>query len=716
MEEGETSGPSEPAPAAASSSTAPTSEASSSKGMALLKGFDMTQTVELGGQRWEFTGGVLGSGAFGVVLDARSVGTDERAAVKVLDVDSMSPWQERQSKSEVELWSSLQHPSIVRFYGRAQLRNLLLLFSEPLDGGELMDHITQCETFVETEVASIMRQLLGAVAHMHEQRICHRDIKPQNVVCAEKPEVEGGEWRVKLCDFGHAKRIDDTSAGDMTLMHTPCGSHQYAAPEVTTRAQHEGRPAYTLAVDLWGLGCILHMLLSGERPPKGAAPQFTSRAWLSVSTDARDLLRRLMMFAPAARPTASQALQHQWLSTARRTPLQTPRVASRPSLPRVVAHAWWSERVPQPAASVDGSYEAAQQEAALLTAVRTIATLPAAVGPGRSTFAPLDQPPTGLASEPSPPAGAGLLANLPGPAPVATAAATTTHTDMDIDAVGPADSDGPEGPAGPLAPVKFASAAAPSTTALVPAAPRVPPLDEDAGGGFVSTSRSADSTPAHPPPRGLAAGELTDEAAPFEAARPRLSSAPAHPGATSAGQASFGGRPAGSSEQPHALDLARMLPPGGLPRDYRSTSLDSSTSLISPASTATVVDAASRGPGSAVGVGQASSGMLRRRRADEEGSVCSVDSCPSSTGNSSCPRLYTSSEYTPSVASNESPAELAGADHHQMRLTQPAGSEPFKRRRHSSWEASSFAAPAGLAPGRRGGGKDPPRGPTDPPR
>jgi len=622
--------------------------------MALLKGFDMTQTVELGGQRWEFTGGVLGSGAFGVVLDARSVGTEERAAVKVLDVDSMSPWQERQSKSEVELWSSLQHPSIVRFYGRAQLRNLLLLFSEPLDGGELMDHITQCETFVESEVASIMRQLLGAVGHMHEQRICHRDIKPQNVVCAEKPEAGGGEWRVKLCDFGHAKRIDDTSDGDMTLMHTPCGSHQYAAPEVTTRALHEGRPAYTMAVDLWGVGCIMHMLLSGERPPKGVAPQFTSRAWLSVSSDARDLLRRLMMFAPAARPTAAQALQHQWLSTARRTPLQTPRVASRPSLPRVVAHAWWSERVPQPAAAVDGSYEAAQQEAALLTAVRTIATLPTAVGPGRSTFAPVDQAPTALTPEPSEPAGLGLLANPPGPSPVTTAAATTTHTDVDMDAAGPTDFVRRMGPAGPLAPATIASAAASSTTARVPSAPGVPRLDEDAETGFVSTSRSADST--------------------------------------------------------------LMLPPGGLPRDYRAASLDSSTSLISPASTATIVDAASRGPGSAVGVGQACSGTMRRWRADEEGSACSVDSCPSSTGNSSCPRLYTSSEYTPSVASNESPAELVGADYDQMRLAQPTGSEPFKRRRHSSWEAASLAAPAGAAPSGQGSGSDPPRGLRDPPR
>ena len=185
-----------------------------------FRDFDLTETVELGGHVWEFTGGVLGSGAFSVVLDAWNTSVEGHAAVKVLETDTMSPWHRRQSESEVALWSSLNHPNIVRFLGHVTLHKWLLLFSEPLDGGELMDHILQGEAFLETEVATIMRQLLAAVEHMHELRICHRDIKPQNVVCAERPEGGEGEWRVKLCDFGHAKRLDDEFDAQL---HTPRG-------------------------------------------------------------------------------------------------------------------------------------------------------------------------------------------------------------------------------------------------------------------------------------------------------------------------------------------------------------------------------------------------------------------------------------------------------------------------------------------------------------
>ena len=78
--------------------------------------FDTSQTVQLGEDLWEFTGGVLGRGAFGVVLDARSTSRDHRAAVKIIDSRSMSAWQARQSKSEISLWSTLNHPNIVKLY------------------------------------------------------------------------------------------------------------------------------------------------------------------------------------------------------------------------------------------------------------------------------------------------------------------------------------------------------------------------------------------------------------------------------------------------------------------------------------------------------------------------------------------------------------------------------------------------------------------------
>ena len=82
-------------------------------GSSSAEDFDTSVTVACAGVSWEFTGGILGRGAFGVVLDARCTSRDERAAVKIVDTRPMSAWQARQSESERALWSTLQHPCIL---------------------------------------------------------------------------------------------------------------------------------------------------------------------------------------------------------------------------------------------------------------------------------------------------------------------------------------------------------------------------------------------------------------------------------------------------------------------------------------------------------------------------------------------------------------------------------------------------------------------------
>ena len=320
--------------------------------------FDVTQPVRFNGIEYEFTGGVLGSGSFGCVYDAESEG-GERLAVKVLDTDRMSAWAMRQYESECQLWALAgEHEHIVRYLGHLRLGKWLLILSEPADGGELMDHIAMRAQFTEAEAMAIVRQLLSAVERLHSLRIVHRDIKPENVLCVSAPSGEtsaaGGAhpWHIKLCDLGHARVL-----GEGDLLSTPCGSTGYMAPEVRARGRGGDGDGYTERADMWSVGCVCHLLLSGAPLSAAAAtpapPGLSEPIWASVSTDGRAFVRALLVADPAARPTATEALQHRWLQGAPSTPLQTPLAVRRARQQAEAAAAlleggaqatWWATR------------------------------------------------------------------------------------------------------------------------------------------------------------------------------------------------------------------------------------------------------------------------------------------------------------------------------------------------------------------------------------
>ena len=331
-------------------------------------GFDASQSVVFGGVKYEFTGGVLGSGAFGCVYDAESE-SGERVAVKVLDTERMSAWAMRQYESECQLWALAgEHEHIVRYLGHQRLGKWMFIFSEPADGGELMDHIALRAQFTEAEAMAIVRQLLSAVERLHSLRIVHRDIKPENVLCVSAPSESAAgaahPWHIKLCDLGHARVL-----GEGDLLSTPCGSTGYMAPEVRARGggggggEPRGRPlpeggGYTERADMWSVGCVCHLLLSGA-PLAAAAvtaapPGLTDEVWTRVSTDGRAFVRALLHPDPAARPTATEALQHRWLTVAPSTSLQTPLAVRRARQQAEAAAAlleggaqagtWWATR------------------------------------------------------------------------------------------------------------------------------------------------------------------------------------------------------------------------------------------------------------------------------------------------------------------------------------------------------------------------------------
>merc|ERR1719181_1105354 len=126
---------------------------------------------------------------------------------------------------------------------------------ECLDGGELYGRLSAMKVFPESLAAETTRQMLRAVGYLHAHNIVHRDLKLENIMY----ESKSPDSPVKVIDFGFAKVWDSDK-----LMQASCGSVAYVSPDVL-----RGH-GYTSQCDLWSLGVIVFMLLSGYPPFHGS--------------------------------------------------------------------------------------------------------------------------------------------------------------------------------------------------------------------------------------------------------------------------------------------------------------------------------------------------------------------------------------------------------------------------------------------------------------
>jgi calcium-dependent protein kinase len=164
---------------------------------------------------------------------------------------------------------------------------------------------------------------------MHRSEFVHRDLKLENIMF-----VSGNESHLKLIDFGFSKTRRKTGA----KMKTDCGTLAYIAPEVLEKDKE-----YTSQCDMWSLGVIVYILLSGQMPffgpdreqiqkiKEGQYPMEAAR-WSTISGDAILFVQALMKKNPEQRLTAEQALQHKWLGTRS----LRPRVVVHPSMVRAL--------------------------------------------------------------------------------------------------------------------------------------------------------------------------------------------------------------------------------------------------------------------------------------------------------------------------------------------------------------------------------------------
>ena len=150
-----------------------------------------------------------------------------------------------------------------------------------------------------------MRKLLSALQHMHAQKVVHRDIKPENIMVA-------GEDELKLIDFGLSKRQQGNNK-----LKTIAGTPYYMAPEVLDGL-------YDSKCDIWSLGVLLYVFMSGYLPFQGenradvfykiqnAKYHFEHKEFQACSPQVLDLIRKLLVVDSKKRLSAAEALKHEW--------------------------------------------------------------------------------------------------------------------------------------------------------------------------------------------------------------------------------------------------------------------------------------------------------------------------------------------------------------------------------------------------------------------
>jgi tetratricopeptide (TPR) repeat protein len=255
---------------------------------ALLQAQDQ-EAVDRRGERlgpWLLTT-PLGAGGMGEVWEARrdDGAYEARVAVKVLRGGADSALLLQHFAQEQRLLARLNHPHIARLLDAGRTADEHPYFVLEAVDGQPID-----VTAAGQPPAARLRlflQLADAVAHAHRQQLIHRDLKPANVLVT-------AEGQVKLLDFGIAQALDHaaTPAGPRAL--TP----GWASPE-----QRRGE-AVTAATDIYSLGALLHLLLSGERPDAEAAGE----ARRALDADLQAILARALAEQPQARYASVDAL------------------------------------------------------------------------------------------------------------------------------------------------------------------------------------------------------------------------------------------------------------------------------------------------------------------------------------------------------------------------------------------------------------------------
>lgn len=290
---------------------------------------------------------ILGEGANSIVALAKENCSGKDFAVKI--IDKYEDYDRSRVLREIDLLHFLRDcPNVLHLHDSYEENDRFYVVFEKMDGGPLLSHIQNKKFFTEREASMVVKDIAVALKFLHDNGISHRDLKPDNILCVKKDSIVP----IVICDFNLASGISMIRGDTTPDLYTPVGSAEFMAPEVVDAFVRDA-PAYDKRCDLWSLGVILYIMLSGKPPFQGNCDEdcdwerggscrecqsmlwhsimdgdfsFPDEEWSDVSFEAKDLISHLLVKEPSKRYSVDSVLSHPWLKIASNNILRTPSV------------------------------------------------------------------------------------------------------------------------------------------------------------------------------------------------------------------------------------------------------------------------------------------------------------------------------------------------------------------------------------------------------